>query len=633
MGSASGQVPTHTVPAIPLSSATTKTKAASPRHSDAIPTDVSFVDASGTAGQLLLLAKFNPVAWERKPAKTLKPGAAPDVLVAALPTLVAALPTLVAALPTLVDADFNVLSRFVREGGRVLLLAPQEAGIAERFGLTVQQVSARHLQPINPHHPIFQKLPLKEITEGWGVIAPTVPAVQRPVTGGWLPLLLTENTEYSPLLEVRYGKGRLILCTLDLRAGAKPAVMAHLLRNLITYLASPVQPRSTKTLYIGPVAREALLKRLDIRYSAASHFTPDAHLVFIAPEARTGVNLLIEREFIQRGGRVLVLPTRKADSEVQEGSFRGVVHLPNWPETQGIVLSDLHPVQPINMLLLPQTTAVAEGLLARVSSGRGVLMQTQIDPSLFAGTEDDTTRHFDRALATLFANAGAAFITPVIREEGRVSATRPLAVPLTEGKPLTEPEKSDIVKTIPAKPLAKPADKAVSVPQVKPKHTLAAPAVEVITLKKGWRVRQTLRLPGNDTEKPDPGISLQAKALVNPDGFDEEWDPFDAPANYAGFDIDDGEAVFRITVNLPANWAGQTLELSLGMLDDNDNTYFNGVAVGATQGKTKLRMYNIPSGLVHAGKNVIAVRLFDTGGTGGFLGPADSLKLTIKKDQ
>ena len=65
--------------------------------------------------------------------------------------------------------------------------------------------------------------------------------------------------------------------------------------------------------------------------------------------------------------------------------------------------------------------------------------------------------------------------------------------------------------------------------------------------------------------------------------------------------------------------------LALGALDDFDSTYFNGVEVGHTDVKTANwrqtpRNYVVPGKLVKAGKNVIAVRLFNRFGEGGFVG-------------
>jgi sialate O-acetylesterase len=78
--------------------------------------------------------------------------------------------------------------------------------------------------------------------------------------------------------------------------------------------------------------------------------------------------------------------------------------------------------------------------------------------------------------------------------------------------------------------------------------------------------------------------------------------------------------------------AGRELELSLGAIDDTDTTYFNGVAVGATGADVPnhwmvQRHYRVPASAVRSGRAVIAVRVWDHGGDGGFMGPADALWL------
>lgn len=65
--------------------------------------------------------------------------------------------------------------------------------------------------------------------------------------------------------------------------------------------------------------------------------------------------------------------------------------------------------------------------------------------------------------------------------------------------------------------------------------------------------------------------------------------------------------------------------MNVGVIDDNDFTYFNGVQVGHTEGWMTPRSYKIPKELVKSGKAVIAVRVMDTGGAGGING---SLKVS-----
>jgi sialate O-acetylesterase len=96
----------------------------------------------------------------------------------------------------------------------------------------------------------------------------------------------------------------------------------------------------------------------------------------------------------------------------------------------------------------------------------------------------------------------------------------------------------------------------------------------------------------------------------------------------AGLKID-GAVWFKREVLVPPEWAGRDLALSLGAIDDFDVTYWNGERVGATGAETPnyyaaRRRYTVPGQLVKAGVNLLAVRVFDHYGSGGFAGtPSD----------
>ena len=91
----------------------------------------------------------------------------------------------------------------------------------------------------------------------------------------------------------------------------------------------------------------------------------------------------------------------------------------------------------------------------------------------------------------------------------------------------------------------------------------------------------------------------------------------------------DGIVWFRKTINLSAANAGQPAELYVGMIDDNDITYVNGVKIGAINGYNVKRVYKIPAGILKEGNNSIAVRVDDTGGGGGIYGDAADVKIVI----
>lgn len=81
-----------------------------------------------------------------------------------------------------------------------------------------------------------------------------------------------------------------------------------------------------------------------------------------------------------------------------------------------------------------------------------------------------------------------------------------------------------------------------------------------------------------------------------------------------------GVVWLRRTFELPPSAAGLFGELHLGKVDDVDTTWLNGVKIGATTGYDLERRYRIPPGVLEAGRNVLAVRVLDTGGGGGIWG-------------
>jgi len=103
------------------------------------------------------------------------------------------------------------------------------------------------------------------------------------------------------------------------------------------------------------------------------------------------------------------------------------------------------------------------------------------------------------------------------------------------------------------------------------------------------------------------------------------WETWGDPA-FADFN---GMVWARKTVTLTADEAARADTLSLGVIDEIDQTWVNGVPVGNSFGWDVDRDYRLPSGLLHAGDNVILVNLYDAWGYGGFQGPAEKLRLGL----
>ena len=113
-----------------------------------------------------------------------------------------------------------------------------------------------------------------------------------------------------------------------------------------------------------------------------------------------------------------------------------------------------------------------------------------------------------------------------------------------------------------------------------------------------------------------------------------EWREAQLPGVWerAGYPDLDGFMWYRREVEVPADWAGKDLALSLGPINDMDRTWFNGTLVGKNEGQQSaniFRNYSVPGSAVTAGKNVIAVRVYDMGNVGGICGIPDDLYLTL----
>ncbi|QRX62623.1 9-O-acetylesterase [Dysgonomonadaceae bacterium zrk40] len=108
---------------------------------------------------------------------------------------------------------------------------------------------------------------------------------------------------------------------------------------------------------------------------------------------------------------------------------------------------------------------------------------------------------------------------------------------------------------------------------------------------------------------------------------EEGWSSVTLPGPWEnnGLPEFDGIAWYRKRIEIPEDWEGQDLILSLGAVDDNEETWFNGEKIGATEGAGTARRYHIPGAQVKRGEAILTVRVLDTGGLGGFMGDESDL--------
>jgi sialate O-acetylesterase len=138
---------------------------------------------------------------------------------------------------------------------------------------------------------------------------------------------------------------------------------------------------------------------------------------------------------------------------------------------------------------------------------------------------------------------------------------------------------------------------------------------------------------GDITYHKDTGNTGVTQGFAAPAQDLAQWQTMPVPSYWQQHGLlINGAVWFRRTVTVPERWHGQALRVQLGTVDDFDVTYFNGVEIGAAptddpNAYARLRDYVVPPELVHAGENVIAVRVFDHFGNGGMCGKREHLHL------
>lgn len=345
------------------------------------------------------------------------------------------------------------LEAAVNAGARVLVCAQDPQWLQTRMGFRVAAHLARRVFPVSTVHPVCQGLDRADLTDwsgestlvearprypipnqvpgwrspdhGWhwgnrGVV--TSAAIEKPHRSRWRPILQCEfDLAYSPLMELDYGRGRLVLCTLDLEdhVALDPAA-AVLARNIVQYVATaePIA-RATRTILVGDDNDRKTLEKLGVLYQDAAGIEPDADLTIIGSQTR--YDEADVRKCLAGGGNVLFL-SRSASNHgfgvklEHSQSARGSIDVPAWPECRGLSPSDLRwRTQQQAWLVASGVEKGADGLLGLLRNGKGVAVFCQIDPDRFQVEQKPYFRvtrwRQTRALAQILANLGASFAT------------------------------------------------------------------------------------------------------------------------------------------------------------------------------------------------------------------------------
>src|ERR1700761_4370640 len=158
-------------------------------------------------------------------------------------------------------------------------------------------------------------------------------------------------------------------------------------------------------------------------------------------------------------------------------------------------------------------------------------------------------------------------------------------------------------------------------------------AAQEISLEKGWKFST------GDSEQ-----------WASPSFNDSEWKPISVDRSWEsqGYPNYDGFGWYRLHVVIPSSlkeksYLKDSLRIDLGVIDDNDEVYLNGKLIaryGGKGGGMQAHNYGPRSYTIAANnpailwdkENVLAVRIFDTGGDGGMYGDKHALSMADVMD-
>lgn len=355
------------------------------------------------------------------------------------------------------------LEPHVRAGGRALICAQDPEWLTRAMGWRVCPMVARRVFPVpsatlhSPFHAL-QSEDLRDWTgsstliqaypeyvgnylrgnerdqpyAGWhwgnrGGVSSA--AIEKPHRSGWRPLLECEfDLAYTPLMELDYGRGRLIVCTLDWEDHLvqDPAARSTAGQIMDYALHSPLSPPVSKVVYLGGATGAAWLDKIGVSYEPSARLDPDAGLLLIGPDAAgpSGEDLdtTALAAYLENGRKAFFLPRAQTKGwlgallKPASARFAGSMSVPGWPEARGLSASDLrwrcHMDNP-PWILSAGVEIGADGLVGRKAIGKGVAVFCQVDPDGFHADEKTYFRYTrwraTRAVAQLLANLGASF--------------------------------------------------------------------------------------------------------------------------------------------------------------------------------------------------------------------------------
>lgn len=146
------------------------------------------------------------------------------------------------------------------------------------------------------------------------------------------------------------------------------------------------------------------------------------------------------------------------------------------------------------------------------------------------------------------------------------------------------------------------------------------------------RLAKIGKILGGEVPTEDMGIQNGKAVWAALDFNDGDWKTIKTPQYWEeqGYIDINGIGWYRKEIQLSEEQTKSNLILHLGRIDDSDITYFNGIEIGKMENKyNEERIYTIDKKYLNSGKNMIVVRVDDTGGNGGIWGDPKEQFLAI----
>ncbi|MFH4967730.1 sialate O-acetylesterase [Gaetbulibacter sp. M240] len=136
-------------------------------------------------------------------------------------------------------------------------------------------------------------------------------------------------------------------------------------------------------------------------------------------------------------------------------------------------------------------------------------------------------------------------------------------------------------------------------------------------------------------EFPEKEMGIEEKWML-PQTDRSDWSKMQLPNEWEkqGYEDLDGIVWFSHDIDLNFDAPTKKIELHLGIIDDSDMVWVNGVKVGETNwGFTENRIYTVPEEVLNSGKNNITIRVQDRRNKGGFLSSPEDFFIKLSKEK